>query len=180
MRWLAPLLLLACHDGSSGGPNQIPRTGDNPPIRDSGMATADVRVTEPDAKPDQGNGGLDAADPDAAAADMAQLDPDAAVPDPDMAPPDPDMAPPPPDMAPPPPDMAPPPPDMAPPPPDLAPPPPDMAPPPPDMADVPPGRLPCSHGPGWVLLAIHYDGSTSARVDHWDASCDYSIRINDA
>ncbi len=46
---------------------------------------------------------------------------------------------------------------------------------------MPPGRQPCTQGPGWTLLAVHWSGgSTSARVDRWDAPCDYSIDINAA
>lgn len=53
---------------------------------------------------------------------------------------------------------------------------------PPDMGpDLPPGREACEQGPGWSLLRLSWDpGSNSARVDHWDVPCDYSIRINDA
>lgn len=60
----------------------------------------------------------------------------------------------------------------------------DMAPPPepepqPDPL-VPPGRRACSQGEGWTLFEVHWDGTSSARIDHWDAACEYSIRINDA
>lgn len=36
--------------------------------------------------------------------------------------------------------------------------------------------VPCQNGPGWTLFRVHYDnGSTSARVDVWDATCSYSF-----
>ena len=35
---------------------------------------------------------------------------------------------------------------------------------------------PCQNGSGWTLFRFHYDsGSTSARIDVWDASCSYSF-----
>ncbi|MCB9550172.1 MAG: hypothetical protein H6706_30625 [Myxococcales bacterium] len=178
---------ISCNDDTSGGARLV-----GPP----GQPDAALR---PDRGVDQGRPPADAG-PDAAR-DAAPLAPDAAALDrgapPDMAladaaPPPPDrgvspdmaardMALPPLDMAPPPVDMAPPPVDMAPPPLDMAPPPVDMAPPPPDMAVLPPGRRACALGPGFTLFAVHWSGgSSSARVDHWDASCEYSIRINDA
>lgn len=72
-------------------------------------------------------------------------------------------------------------PDLAAPEPDLAPPEPDMAPRDPDLGpDLPPDREPCLQGAGWSLIRVHWDDrSTSPRVDHWDAPCDYSIRLND-
>lgn len=40
---------------------------------------------------------------------------------------------------------------------------------------------PCSNGTGQTLFRFHYDsGSTSARVDVWDASCSYSFAPNSA
>jgi hypothetical protein len=65
---------------------------------------------------------------------------------------------------------------------DMAPPEPEPMPDPePDDPLVPPGRRPCSRGPGWTLFEVHWSGGcTSARVDPWDAACEYSIRINDA
>jgi cysteine-rich repeat protein len=36
--------------------------------------------------------------------------------------------------------------------------------------------VPCQNGPGWTVFRVHYDsGSTSARVDVWDATCTYSF-----
>jgi hypothetical protein len=35
--------------------------------------------------------------------------------------------------------------------------------------------VPCQNGPGWTLFRFHYDDSYSARLDVWDASCDYSL-----
>ncbi|MCA9667997.1 MAG: hypothetical protein KC503_20505 [Myxococcales bacterium] len=41
--------------------------------------------------------------------------------------------------------------------------------------------VPCKSGPGWTLFRFHYDsGSTSARIDVWDASCSYSFAPNSA
>lgn len=34
---------------------------------------------------------------------------------------------------------------------------------------------PCQNGSGWTLLRFHYDGSYSARIDVWDATCAYSL-----
>lgn len=47
---------------------------------------------------------------------------------------------------------------------------------PPD-AGVPPGlSTPCANGPGWSLFRFRYSGgSTSPRVDVWDATCSYSL-----
>ncbi|GEM_PF-5868709 len=40
---------------------------------------------------------------------------------------------------------------------------------------------PCSNGSGFAIFKIHYDsGSSSARVDVWDASCTYSFVSNSA
>ncbi len=40
---------------------------------------------------------------------------------------------------------------------------------------------PCSNGEGWTVWRFHYDdGSTSARIDVWDASCEYSFAPNSA
>ena len=52
-----------------------------------------------------------------------------------------------------------------------------------DASVVPPTGLstPCQNGPGWTLFRVHYDdGSTSARVDVWDATCEYSFAPNSA
>lgn len=39
----------------------------------------------------------------------------------------------------------------------------------------------CSQGAGYAMFKIHYDsGSTSARVDVWDANCSYSFASNSA
>lgn len=131
------------------------------PLGDAGL---DAAIDDGDR--DRG-ASADMASRDLSTTDMAPLRLDQSRGDdaaPDLAPPM-DMAPPA-DMAPPV-DMAPPI-DMA--------PPLDMAPP----DDIPPGQIACRQGPGWSLVALHYDdGSTSPRVDHWGASCDYSIRIND-
>lgn len=132
------------------------------PLDDAGLdAAIDERDRDQGTTPDMTSG-------DQSTTDMAPLRLDRS-PGADAAP---DLAPPM-DMAPP---L-----DLAP-PIDMEPPPIDMAPPPVDMApiDVPPGQIACRHGPGWSLVALHYDdGSTSPRVDHWGASCDYSIRLND-
>ncbi|MBN2362230.1 MAG: hypothetical protein JXR83_22450 [Deltaproteobacteria bacterium] len=34
---------------------------------------------------------------------------------------------------------------------------------------------PCQNGTGWTLFRFHYDGSYSARIDVWDATCYYSL-----
>ncbi|UJR81224.1 hypothetical protein [Sandaracinus amylolyticus] len=40
----------------------------------------------------------------------------------------------------------------------------------------PPGlSVPCSNGPGWTVFRLHFDGSSSPRIDVWDASCSYSL-----
>ncbi len=197
--WLL-FALLACEDANSNS-NTRPRTGAEDPGRvkrpdastldaTGGPGGADATQPEDAAITDLGaldsaveadRAAVDAAVPDP---DVAVPDPDAAVPDPDVAVPDPDVAVPDPDVAVPDPDVAVPDPDMALPDPDMALPDPDMALPDPDMAvdpGVPPGRRACSGGPGWTLFEVHWgNGGSSARVDHWDAPCDYSIRINDA
>ena len=41
--------------------------------------------------------------------------------------------------------------------------------------------VPCSLGSGYAVFKFHYDsGSTSARIDVWDASCSYSFAPNSA
>ncbi len=41
--------------------------------------------------------------------------------------------------------------------------------------------VPCSNGTGYSMFKFHYDnGSTSARIDVWDASCSYSFAPNSA
>lgn len=178
---LALVIALAatgCNDDTAQPTLIEPRLRDAFARMDRGIA--DARISQDAGLPDAAQDAtLDQALIDMATADMAA----------DMAPPG-DMAPidmdpivdmaPPIDMAPPV-DMAP---DMAP----IV----DMAPPPepepmpepmpePDDPLVPPGRRACSRGPGWTLFEVHWSGgSSSARVDHWDAACEYSIRINDA
>ncbi|WP_157069089.1 hypothetical protein [Sandaracinus amylolyticus] len=40
----------------------------------------------------------------------------------------------------------------------------------------PPGlSVPCANGPGWTVFRLHFDGSSSPRIDVWDASCSYSL-----
>ncbi len=41
--------------------------------------------------------------------------------------------------------------------------------------------VPCENGPGWTVWRFHYDrGSDSARIDVWDATCEYSFAPNSA
>jgi cysteine-rich repeat protein len=41
--------------------------------------------------------------------------------------------------------------------------------------------VPCSNGTGYSMFKFHYDnGSTSARIDVWDATCSYSFASNSA
>jgi len=41
--------------------------------------------------------------------------------------------------------------------------------------------VPCSNGAGYSMFKFHYDnGSTSARIDVWDATCSYSFASNSA
>jgi len=157
VRWLALVFLAGCVDGTTAGPRKLPRVVDPPPARDDGV--------DADAGHAAGDVGADVAPTPADAAPDSFVDPDSAAdgyaaPDaardvfiePDLEP-DAFVEP---DSAP------------------------DAAPPAPDVAVAPPGRRACGRGEGWTLFELHWDGSTSARVDHWDASCEYSGRINDA
>lgn len=47
---------------------------------------------------------------------------------------------------------------------------------PPDSGSPTGLTKPCSKGPGFTVFRFHFDsGSTSARIDVWDASCSYSL-----
>ena len=45
-----------------------------------------------------------------------------------------------------------------------------------DVSQPPNGlSVPCQNGPGWTLFRFHYQNSTTASIDVWDASCSYSL-----